>query len=483
MLTRRGAIAGAAGLALAPSAWAQTNLRGIDLRGDIAILRDAYETLHPGLYRYNTPPQMSARFDALSREFARDQSRSEAYLALSRFLATIKCGHSYANFYNQSDTVSAELFEGNTRLPFQFLWLGGRIVVTSNQSDDPRLAPGAEVLSIDGRSSARILRQLMAYARADGANDFKRRALLSVAGFDRYESFDIFHALVFPNASGIFALRVRPSGGGRVISVDTPAIGFAQRQAAMRQPEIGPQDPLWTLDFPDSATARLTMPNWALYNSGWNWRGFLDQGFAEVEARGTRKLIVDVRGNEGGNDCGDEIVARLIDAPIEREPNDRLVRYRRTPDRLNQYLDTWDNSFRDWGDDAQPAANGFYTLRGEIDDDRIVPKGPRFHGDVLVLIDAQNSSATFQFANCIQTNRLGRLVGQPTGGNRRGINGGAFFFLRLPASGLEADVPLIGRFARTPQPDAGLLPDVPIVLTTEDIAMGRDAAMAAALAI
>ena len=60
-----------------------------------------------------------------------------------------------------------------------------------------------------------------------------------------------------------------------------------------------------------------------------------------------------------------------------------------------------------------------------------------------MLIDAQNSSATFQFANFIQTNRPGRLIGQPTGGNRRGINGGAFFFLRLPASGLEADVPLM----------------------------------------
>ena len=38
------------------------------------------------------------------------------------------------------------------------------------------------------------------------------------------------------------------------------------------------------------------------------------------------------------------------------------------------------------------------------------------------------------------------MVGQVTGGNLRGINGGAFFFLNLPNSRLEIDLPLIGQF-------------------------------------
>ena len=238
---------------------------------------------------------------------------------------------------------------------------------------------------------------------------------------------------------------------------------------------------MWTLTYPRAQTALLTMPNWALYDSEWDWRGFLDQSFVEMATRGVTKLIVDVRGNEGGNDCGDLVAARLIDAPIAREGYARRTRYRQTPERLNQYLDTWDRSFRNWGDDAVPRDDGFYDLRGEADVDQIEPLGPRFRGDVDVLIDSQNSSATFQFASCIKTNRLGRLIGAPTGGNQRGINGGAFFFLRLPASGLEADVPLIARFPPAPKPDAGIAPDVEIALTREDIAAGRDAALEFAL--
>ncbi|MCS3810253.1 hypothetical protein FHY19_003321 [Xanthomonas arboricola] len=61
-------------------------------------------------------------------------------------------------------------------------------------------------------------------------------------------------------------------------------------------------------------------------------------------------------------------------------------------------------------------------------------------GRVFVLTSADNSSATFEFARQLQRNGLATLVGQPTGGNLRGINGGAFFFLHLPNSHIEVDL-------------------------------------------
>lgn len=95
-----------------------------------------------------------------------------------------------------------------------------------------------------------------------------------------------------------------------------------------------------------------------------------------------------------------------------------------------------------------------------------------------MLIDATNSSATFQFAQIVQQNKLGMLVGQPTGGSKRGINGGSFFFLRLPSSGIEMDLPLVGTFPATPQPDEGLTPDVLVTPTLDDIVKGTDPEMA-----
>ncbi|HEU0077803.1 MAG TPA: S41 family peptidase [Longimicrobiaceae bacterium] len=104
-----------------------------------------------------------------------------------------------------------------------------------------------------------------------------------------------------------------------------------------------------------------------------------------------------------------------------------------------------------------------------------------FRGRTFVLVDASNSSATFEFALAARLSRLATPVGQPTGGNQRGINGGAFFFLRLPRSGIEVDVPLIGFFPDGERPDAGIVPNVLVEPGADDVARGVDTELRAVL--
>lgn len=484
MINRRGVVAGALGASLTSLGRADASEDHRVFAGDVAILREAYEGLHPGLYRYNSRASMRARFDALARDWSRQQSLKQAYLSLSRFLAIIKCGHSYANFYNQSDAVHQQLFAARDRLPFHFLWLDERMVVTKNFSGEPLLAAGTEVISIDGTHSTALLRQLMMFARADGNNDAKRRSLLEVQGADEYETFDLFYSMSHPEAAQGFSLRVRPFSGGPLARVEVSPVARTQIRGASRAEALSKGAPYWRVEYPKERVAVLIMPGWALYNSDWDWSSFLNASFEEFQAPGIARLVIDLRGNEGGLDCGHEIIARLIDRDLLLTAYERRVRYRQTPDHLNPYLDTWDDSFRNWGDDAIRIDDEFYRLRSSAESSVpvITPKGPRFRGEVVVLIDSSNSSATFQFANIMKANGLGRLIGSPTGGNLRGINGGAFFFLRLPESGIECDLPLIGAFPPTPMPDAGIMPDIWVERTAQDIASGRDAVLEAALA-
>lgn len=460
-------------------------LSAADLQADVDVLKQAYTQLHPGLYRYNTPAQMAGHFRELRRALDHDQPLGEAYLAFSLFAAKVRCGHTYPNFYNQPKPIAAAILERDRRVPFEFRWLGERMVITRNLSSDASLVPGTEVLAIEDVPVRRILRQLMRIARADGHNDAKRRANLEVGGNERYPAFDIYLPLFFPQVDDQLRLKLRAPDGRSVRTREVPALTYAQRMAAMGAP-TDRNAPAFSLRGIGDDTVVLKMPGWALYNSKWDWRGFLQQTFEELHANGTRTLILDLRGNEGGLDVGSVLLSYLTEQPQTLPQYRRLVRYRQIPAALRPFLDTWDRSFDDWGAAARDIGDPrFFQLvrEGEREDaDVIQPASPRFTGKVYALVGPTNSSATFEFATMLRSTGLGVLVGEPTGGNRRGINGGAFYFLRLPRTGIELDVPLVGQFPRTPQPDAGLVPDILAVPTIADIAAGRDRALDAALA-
>lgn len=455
---------------------------GVTPRSDPQWIRALLLALHPGLFRYQSPAEFDARHAAFERAWNATDRFEPRYLALSRLLASIRCGHSYVNPYNQSKAVIARLTGGRRLLPFRFRWIGGRMVVTG----DPHrtgLRPGTQILSVDRVPTQRILAALMPLARADGGNDAKRIDLMEVRGEDEFEAFDLFHPLLFAVGPTVQLGLLHPDGRRemrRVATVDRAA-RLAARPA---DPPKGDSAPIWTFERRGPA-ALMTMPGWALYDSKWDWKGWIDQRFAEMASSGTRGLVVDIRANEGGLDCGDEIIAHLVDRPLPPQSSRRLVRFRSVPTDLRPPLDTWDKSFMELGKDARPAPGGFFRLPDADSggSNAIAPRAPRFRGKVAVLTSATNSSATFGFAERIKQARLTTLVGAPTGGNRRGINGGAFFFARLPGSGIEFDLPLIGIFPDVPQPDAGILPDVAVPVTARAIAQGRDEALERALRI
>lgn len=474
---------GAAGSIALPNAARAFKTTATD---DISIVGEILTTLHPGLFRYNSPIRINGALDQLGRQWATQPDLAARYLNLSKFLATIKCGHSYANFFNQSSAVKQQLFDRGSRLPFAFKWIGNEMVVLWDQSGTGSLPRGTIVKAINDVPVGKMLDRLMHYVRADGNNDAKRRALLSMTGADEFETFDIFQGLVYgPPGSergepkkGEHRLRMRLPNSSRDAWVDLPALTLAQRQSFIKAADNRGDGPVWDWTMRDDSIAVLRMDGWALFNSKWDWKSWLDDRLDSLS--GARGLIVDIRENEGGLDCGDLILSRLTAKDIAMPPASRLVRYRTTPDHLNRYLDTWDNSFRNWGDDAERFDERYYRLKR--DDGGIIPaKGPRMAVPMAVLISAQNSSATFQFANLCKSMGLGTLVGETTGGNQRGINGGAFFFARLPESGIEFDVPLIGYFPDGPKPDAGIEPDIPIGMSANEIASGEDPQLAAAV--
>ncbi len=443
---------------------------------DLTIIRRALD-LHPGLYRYQSPAQFQHRFAVFAREWAARPALEKRFLALSRLTAQVRCGHTQCNPFNQSDTVVAALFDRPTRLPFAFRWLREGMVVSGDSGAANGIALGSIIERLNGQAPRQILAALLPYARADGSNDAKRITQMEMRGDQEFEAFDIYQGLLFPPGPDGHRAEWRDPAGKRHAAV-LPAIRYAARNALFPKP--AENGPIWDWTVGSDGIALLTMPSWVTYRGDWDWRGWLTERLATLGS--ARGLVIDIRRNEGGTDCGTWLLQHLIDRPFHPLRYINRVRFREVAPDLTPYLTTWDRSFRTLGVGAQDGGDGFYTLAGDEDEHRIDPLLPRIPVPVAVLASPINSSATFSFLRRLREAKVARTFGGPSGGNLRGINGGAMFFVRLPQSGLEFDLPLKGYFPERQQPDAPVQPDVAVTNTAADIAAGYDRVLEAARA-
>ncbi|NJL75269.1 MAG: hypothetical protein HC892_09815 [Saprospiraceae bacterium] len=228
----------------------------------------------------------------------------------------------------------------------------------------------------------------------------------------------------------------------------------------------------WIYKKLDSSTAYLKFGTFAFWNSDFNWKNFIDSSFALINKQQFQNLVIDLRGNEGGSgEIRDYILSMLTDKPLQNERNSiNCYRYLVIPDSLNQYLSTWDRSFRQPKNADNYILNeiGLYQNKIQVDDHPILPSKNNFKGNTYLLVDAVCSSATFGLAWTFQYNRLGKIIGEPTGGTKQGLNGSEMFFFTMPSSNIEIDIPLIYFYTKNVK-DEGVIPDVIIKLKQKDV--------------
>jgi C-terminal processing protease CtpA/Prc len=145
------------------------------------------------------------------------------------------------------------------------------------------------------------------------------------------------------------------------------------------------------------------------------------------------------------------------------------------PDSLLKYLSTWNKAFKQPKNDKDFVKNelDLYEKIENSISETISPQTTSFVGKVYLITDSTNSSSTFEMAKLFRKNNLGEIIGEPTGGTKQGLNGGEMFFLTLPNSKFEIDLPIVYWYHKG-EPDEGVMPDFVIKKTTESIRSNRD---------
>jgi hypothetical protein len=454
---------------------AQKLLTAAQLQADFVMLQRAYKTLHPGLYKYADSATIDRYFADCQRELNHDQSLTDAYLSIMKLTARFKCGHSYPNFYNQEREVKA-LFERPNALPFWFRLVENRMIVT--QTADAAVPVGMEVTAINGVPVVGIIRAMLPLVRADGSNDGKRLNLLQVGG-QRHEYFDVLLPMLFPTNTPVFSLKINDLRNKKTAVVVVNSVLHSDRDTRIKATLPPDRDSTATFRWLDDKTALMQINTFANWNNSFKFGKFYNAAVTEFNQRKGQNLIVDIRKNEGGDSWnGKQLIRHLITKPIVINEQQDCWAYVSIDSSLSQYIDNqwaYQWRYRNAGDFVRLPGGQF---RGKKDGkgQQLDPHDNHLTGRVFLLTSATNSSAAWQFATVMHEHNLATLVGQETGGNQKGITAGALFFMILPNSRIEVDVPLIGMdYAEAAKrPDMGIRPDVPVKPAVSVVRQGQD---------
>jgi C-terminal processing protease CtpA/Prc len=461
----------------------QTHLTAAQMHSDLDILKSALTSLHPGTYRYLTKSQLDRYFNELKTQTNNPLRPKEFFKKLSQLTAKLKCGHTYPNPYNQKSLIAQ--IQSGLVIPLLFKVIDNKIIITHNLSALPQLKAGDEVVSINGQPTSDIIDSLLTVSRSDGKHGLNKKLdnigiSPYLANKDKYALFDIYFPLFFLEnpSSDYYKIAIKPFKNSEVIKYEIRLINKQLRQQRYR-------DRFETESMHPTATFKLISPQCGYLKisefttNGWgkNHDYYLDSIFNILRSIKASHLIVDIRDNEGGDDdVRNKVISYLITHPAYHRIR-RYYRFLDVPDSLMPYLETWDQSFKR----PKPASDyvrtkaSLYYKKSTDSIESIIPNQNHFAGRVYLLTNATNSSSSFFMADILQENRSAKLVGEATGGTKQGINGGQFFFLYLPSSGIEVDIPLIYQAPIESRKDEGIKPDIPVKTTVSHIANGVDA--------
>jgi hypothetical protein len=469
-----------------PERYVARVLSSDEAQADVALLRRALETIHPGLYRRTPKDGIESAFQKLESATAGPVSETALYREISLMLAQIRCNHTKAE---QSDQLWKWRVDRPSHLPFRFRLIQGRMIVVSSDPAQPGLKRGAEILSINGAPVAKLAKALGEFMPIDGDTVWSRDVDLANDSDLMGSGFDHFYPYVFGFADR-YVLSLRDSDAAPIRRVELKPVTF---RAWVK---IDNDGAAYSENFADTTTWRMLdngigyvrVATFVNYRKPADAQALFAKIFNELREKGAKRVIVDLRDNGGGsNDASlallDHLALRAY--TYQRATRLKAIRYGDLPN----YIQTWgerDALFQPPESKFTKSKDGWWDRLPSEDPDVLLERQPAksaFTGPVTVLTGPANGSgATMVIAKLKDEGRV-RLVGGRSGGSGDGPTAGQIFNVKLPNSGIVVRVPIaFNQMAVTNfEPGGGVTPDVEVEQSVEDFRAGRDTVLEAAV--
>ncbi len=421
------------------------------LLADFSFLLQTMEEVHPDLYSDVDKSQWDNEVERIKAELEDGMTSLDFIKVVGKLVASIGDGHTYILPWIDEITKNEEF----KYFPLSMNFAKER---TLNNYDMGIIRAGDEILEVNEIPMTQLVQEMVQYISAETA-DFKYAMLA--------RRFTILLTALY-GIEDVYTLKVRRKKEIIETSV-TGMTGAELNEWAKTLPQKKNDGNNFKIE---DDIGILTIPSFGMYKEDADtYREFIDDVFLQLKDQKSKRLIIDVRNNGGG----DSRLAKYITNYLTEEPTynfDRLIW--KSSKQIREFV----------RDDVENGTHGYYSQSGldkllSVNEGECIEqdckssvnpnehKENTFQGDVIALSNPLCFSTTTDLLAMIRDFKLGRIVGTCSGGLPNSF--GDCYYFNLPNTNIFCSVS--HKFFVRPsgnEKDNDLTPDYIIEQSAED---------------
>ncbi|OGC64648.1 hypothetical protein A2326_00005 [candidate division WWE3 bacterium RIFOXYB2_FULL_41_6] len=372
----------------------------IELAADIDTLADYIEATHINPFYKLSKIEFYKELNAIKTNITNPISSVDFYFLLSTLLSKIEDGHTCISFsqreYLKSNPI---IFPYNIKLSNNDPYIK---VIKPYKSVKSELPFGVEILSVNNVESKKIIQDIKNLNSGESA-DFR---------LDRALDFS-FYLTAFYKMQNDFEIKYKENN-----IIKTKIIkGIKNDSLYQLQKNDKTVEPIEnTVDYSLKIIAELktAIINFVEFREVDKFKIFVDSAFKQIKTNNIENLIIDLRENTGGNSViGDELFQYIYNKPFSQFSKAKIKYSKLRKKFYSELFVQMKDSFL-----LHNINKPFGLVEDDIDTAIVQPReNPyRFKGSIYLLTSTTTFSSATDFAQCFKYYKMGKIIGQETGG-------------------------------------------------------------------
>jgi len=330
-----------------------------ELKEDFIQLRQSLEELHCALYEYTSKEVFDGLFENQFNQINTPMDYNEYYNIVNPLLVRVGCMHT-------GIWMPGEFWDLGTNnfFPLQLKLIEGKAVVAGYYNDTAQVPIKSVILEINSRPIDEIIIEVENSIISDAfIRQFQR------AGFEK--RFPLVYASIYGFPEEYNVTYLLPGQKTTISTKLIPADHESVRKIIFKN--FG-HPPLTLKLMEKENIAVIKIPTFSFYDRVEYFTNFLDSSFQIIKEKNITNLILDLRGNDGG----DPFCSVPLFSYLEKEPT--------------KYFAEEYGRYSEFGKPIPPAKNNFT-------------------GNLYTLIDHHCGSTNGHFSALLKYNKIGKFVG------------------------------------------------------------------------